>query len=145
MNESSLLINLEKKKIKIAEISAFLRVPEAGAHVLFHGTARDHSDGARVVQLRYEAYEEMALSEMHRIAREAMARWPIQRIAMVHRLGKVPLTQDAVVIGVAASHRAEAFEACRFLIDALKSSAPIWKEEIWEKGSRWASNASRTG
>jgi molybdopterin synthase catalytic subunit len=144
MGETALLIKLEPKEIQMAEIAAHLRIAAAGAQVLFHGTARDHSHGASVLQLRYEAYEEMALSELQRIAREAMARWQIHRIAIVHRLGEVPVTQDAVVVGVAASHRTEAFEACRFLIDALKSSVPIWKEEILEKGSRWAANASRS-
>ena len=136
------LITLIYNPIAVESILAHLRCPEAGAVVLFHGTARNRSAESKVLRLRYEAYEEMALQEMKGFALEALKRWGLHRVALVHRLGEVPVGEDAVIVGVSASHRAEGFEACRFLIDSLKASAPIWKEEVLEEGSRWVGNPS---
>ena len=137
MSKEFLLISLEYQPISLDRILAHLRCPEAGAMLLFHGIARNNSGGQAVVGLHYEAHEAMALQEMARIAAEAQDRWDLLRVAVVHRLGDVPVTEEAVVIGVSAAHRDEAYAASRFLIEQLKSAVPVWKKEILEKGSRW--------
>jgi molybdopterin synthase catalytic subunit len=104
---------------------------------VFIGTTRDHSDGKKVLSLEYEAYEPMATAVLHEIERTARARWPIENIAIVHRIGKVEIGEASVVIAVSAVHRREAFEACRWAIDTLKKDAPIWKKERFEGGSAW--------
>ncbi len=108
-----------------------------GATVTFIGTTRDHNDGRRVTQLEYEAYPEMALLEMRKIGEEAQRRWPIAHIAIVHRIGVVPIGAASVVIAVSAGHRHAAFEACHFAIDRLKEVVPIWKKEHFEGGEIW--------
>jgi MoaE-MoaD fusion protein len=111
--------------------------PAAGAIVTFAGTTRRENAGRRVIRLEYEAYEPMALSEMRKIAHEAGQRWPIVRIAIVHRVGVVEIGETSVAIAVAAAHRGEAFDACHFAIDRLKEIVPIWKKEYFEGGELW--------
>ena len=108
--------------------------PAAGATVTFIGTTRDHHEGRVVTQLEYEAFPEMALSELRKIGAAAGARWPVTAIAIVHRIGVVPIGEASVVIAVSAAHRDAAFEACRFAIDRLKELVPIWKKENWADG-----------
>ena len=115
----------------------------AGATVTFIGTTREHNDGRRVLRLEYEAYPEMALAEMRKIGEKARERWPVQRIAIVHRIGVVPVGQASVVIAVSAGHRRAAFDACHFAIDRLKEVVPIWKKEHFEGGEIWI--GSQTG
>src|SRR5262249_60362306 len=103
--------------------------PAAGASVLFLGTTRNENAGRRVTQLEYEAFTSMAVREMRQLARQAQRRWPLRRVAMVHRTGVVPIGDTSVGIAVSAAHRAEAFEACHWLIDRLKEIVPIWKKE----------------
>jgi molybdopterin synthase catalytic subunit len=109
----------------------------AGGIALFLGTTRDERspDGRRLVALDYEAYQQMALEQMRELARRAREKWPIIKLALLHRVGRVPLGQPSVVIAVATPHRADAFDACRFLIDELKRDVAIWKKELWEDGS----------
>lgn len=109
----------------------------AGAIVTFTGTTRDHNQGRRVTGLEYEAYPEMALKELRKIADAAAERWPGTRIAIVHRVGPVPIGEASVVIAVSAAHRHAAFEACHFAIDRLKEAVPIWKKEFFEGGEVW--------
>ncbi|HZP44445.1 MAG TPA: molybdenum cofactor biosynthesis protein MoaE [Candidatus Binataceae bacterium] len=111
--------------------------PSAGAIVSFAGTTRATNSGRRVTRLEYEAYEPMALLEMRKLAHEAGRRWPIIRIAIRHRVGVVAIGEISVAIAVAAAHRGEAFEACRFAIDRLKEIVPIWKKEHFEGGEVW--------
>src|SRR5487761_842579 len=111
--------------------------PAAGAVVTFAGTTRQTNAGRQVTRLESEAYDPMALSEMRKLAREACQRWPIVRIAIAHRIGVVEIGEPSVAIAVAAAHRAEAFEACRFAIDRLKEVVPIWKKEHFEGGEIW--------
>lgn len=111
--------------------------PECGGIDVFIGTVRDSTSGKKVLRLEYEAYESMALKEMHKIADEAMRKWPIQRIVMHHRTGILRVGEAAVIIAVAAPHRHAAFEACRFIIDTLKETVPIWKKEVFEDGEIW--------
>jgi molybdopterin synthase catalytic subunit len=113
--------------------------PDCGALVLFSGTARDHSEGRPGVQrLAYEAYEEKVAPRFEAIAAEARSRWPVLgRLALLHRVGDVPIGESSVVVAASAPHRPEAFAAARFCIDELKATAPIWKREVWADGERW--------
>ena len=118
--------------------------PAAGGIDVFIGTTRAerHADGRELVALDYEAYPEMALSQMRELARRARERWPVVRLALLHRVGRVAVGQPSVVVAVACPHRGEAFEACRWLIDTLKAEVPIWKKEVWADGSgTWAAGS----
>ena len=117
--------------------------PDCGAVVLFTGTARDHAPGrAGVESLEYEAYAEQAVAKLAEVADELARRWPtVGRIVLLHRTGPVAVGEAAVVVAVSAPHRAEAFEAARFGIDAVKASVPIWKRETWSGGSSWGLEA----
>lgn len=110
----------------------------AGAVVTFDGTVRDNTRGRRVVSLQYEAYEPMAVKEMRRIGREIRERWPeVERVGIIHRFGELKVSESSVVIVVTSPHRRVAFEACRYAIDRLKQTVPIWKKEIFEDGEEW--------
>ncbi len=108
-----------------------------GAVAVFLGTTRrdTNASGRELVALDYEAYREMAVDQMRRLTEEARRRWPIHRIVMLHRTGVVKVGQPSVLVAVSTPHRAEAFEACRFLIDQLKAQVAIWKKEVWGDGS----------
>jgi len=111
--------------------------PSDGALCLFAGAVRNHNAGRDVLYLEYEAYEEMALPLMDEIAEEVLRRWPIGDVRIVHRLGRMEIGEVSVAIAVASPHRKEAFEACRFAIDTLKSRVPIWKKEFFADGAVW--------
>lgn len=111
--------------------------PASGGIDIFIGTVRDATAGKKVVRLEYEAYESMALKEMNKIAETALRRWPVEHILMHHRTGILHVTEAAVIIAVAAPHREAAFEACRYAIDTLKQTVPIWKKEVFEDGAVW--------
>jgi molybdopterin converting factor subunit 1 len=130
-------ITIGRAPIDVAALERAASCPAAGALVTFVGTTRQTNAGRQVRRLEYEAYEPMALSEMRKLAREAGKRWPIVRIAIAHRIGVVEIGETSVAIAVAAAHRAEAFEACRFAIDRLKEVVPIWKKEHFEGGEIW--------
>jgi molybdopterin synthase catalytic subunit len=130
-------IAIGRETIDVAALERAVAQPSAGAIVTFAGTTRQDNAGRRVIRLEYEAYAPMALSEMRKLAREAGARWKILRIAIQHRIGPVAIGETSVAIAVAAAHRAEAFEACRFAIDRLKEIVPIWKKEFFEGGEIW--------
>ncbi|MET0552445.1 MAG: molybdenum cofactor biosynthesis protein MoaE [Vicinamibacteria bacterium] len=108
-----------------------------GALCLFVGTVRDENRGRRVVRLEYEAYEQMALPLMEEIAAEARRRWPVTALRIVHRLGALAVGDASVAVAVASPHRDEAFAACRYAIDTLKKTVPIWKKEFYADGSAW--------
>jgi molybdopterin synthase catalytic subunit len=122
-------------------------LPGCGAVVLFSGTVRDHADGRPgVVALEYEAYAEQVEPRLAAIAQEARTRWPaLGRLALLHRTGRLELTESSVVVVASAPHRAEAFDAARFCIDTLKTTVPIWKKESWDGGSDWATGAAPVG
>jgi molybdopterin synthase catalytic subunit len=105
-----------------------------GALCLFVGVVRDHNGGRRVLRLEYEAYEEMALPLMERIAAECRERWRLTDVRIVHRLGPLAIGEASVAVAVASPHRREAFEACRYAIDTLKATVPIWKKEFYADG-----------
>jgi len=118
-------------------------LPRCGAVVLFSGTIRDHADGRSGVEhLTYEAYEEHVVPRFREIGAELRRRWPDSgRVALLHRVGRIEVGQSSVVAAVSAPHRAQAFEAARYAIDALKESAPIWKHEVWADGADWGTRA----
>ena len=111
--------------------------PAMGGVVTFTGAVRNHARGESIDHLEYEAYAPMAEKELRKIADAVHERWPHVRIAMAHRIGRLEIGDAAVMIAAAAPHRAEAFEACRFAIDRLKASVPIWKKEFATSGSYW--------
>lgn len=111
--------------------------PSAGGTALFVGTTRNENEGRTVERLEYEAYEAMALDEMRRIGDEIARRWRVVAVSMVHRVGVVPIGEASVAVAVSAAHREEAFLACRYGIDTLKLTVPIWKKEYFEGGEHW--------
>jgi molybdopterin synthase catalytic subunit len=111
--------------------------PEMGGLVTFTGIVRDHSKGQSIDHLEYEAYAEMAERELRKIGAQVEQRWPEVRYAMVHRVGRLAIGDPAVMIAAAAPHRPAAFEACRFIIDTLKQTVPIWKKEFATSGAYW--------
>jgi len=129
--------------LPVGDVYAWAVRPDCGAVVLFSGTVRDHADGRDGVELlEYEAYETAALERFAAIAAAARRRFPdLGRVAILHRVGRLELSETAVVVAVSSPHRAEAFAAAREAIDTLKSSAPIWKHETWRDGADWGTDA----
>ena len=109
-----------------------------GAVAIFDGIVRNESRGRRTLYLEYSAYDRMALRQMELLAQEALRRFQIRDVRLVHRLGQLQIGESSVYIAVASAHRAAAFDACRWLIDTLKTSVPIWKKEFFEDGAVWA-------
>ncbi|MGL1889214.1 MAG: molybdenum cofactor biosynthesis protein MoaE [Reichenbachiella sp.] len=109
----------------------------AGAIDVFIGTTRNNTSGKKVVKLDFESYEPMAIKEFQKIVDRAADQWPILKYAISHRIGVVEIGEEAVVIAVSTPHREAAFSACKFIIDELKKSVPIWKKEIFEDGDVW--------
>lgn len=126
------------EKIDTEQILEGLKRPEDGAAVVFEGVVRNHTRGRRTLYLDYEAYESMALSQMQGLAEDAKRRFDIRDVAIVHRVGRLEIGETSVVIAVASAHRAAAFDACRWVIDTLKKTVPIWKKEYFEHGAVWA-------
>ena len=130
-------IEITATPLKISECINWVILPESGGINVFIGTVRDATRGKKVVRLEFEAYERMAKKEMRKIAEEVFVRWPVQRILIHHRTGSLEVGEIPVVISVSAAHRDAAFEACRYAIDTLKETVPIWKKEIFEDGEVW--------
>ena len=123
-----------------AVVEAAVRHPSCGAVLVFGGAARQDVGGRTVLRLAYEAYPQMAVTELQAIGAEILERWPGSRVAIVHRIGEVPIGEDTVVIAVAAPHRAECYAASRYALEALKSRVPIWKKEVYVDGEAWKAN-----
>ncbi|HXK28090.1 MAG TPA: molybdenum cofactor biosynthesis protein MoaE [Candidatus Binatia bacterium] len=123
--------------IDLQELVDYVGDPEAGAIATFIGTTRNNNEGRRVIALDYDGYAEMAEKELARIGEDAKTKWPICRMAIVHRLGPVQITEASVIIAVSAGHRDPAFAACRFAIEEIKKTVPIWKKEVYEGGEVW--------
>jgi molybdopterin synthase catalytic subunit len=117
--------------------ASFVTDPQAGGIAIFLGTTRAETDsrGKALAALDYDAYCEMACTQLKDLASSAHQRWPICRLAILHRLGRVPLGEPSVIVAVSTPHRADAFEGCRWIIDTLKAQVAIWKKEVWEDGS----------
>ena len=121
----------------MAGATAFVHDPHAGGIAVFLGTTRAErrSDGADLLALDYDAYPEMAATQLRDLAARARGQWPVIKLALLHRTGRVPLGEPSVLIAVSTPHRADAFAACRWLIDTLKAEAAIWKKEVWSDGN----------
>ena len=125
--------------IEIEALFAEVSRPDAGATVLFTGTVRDHSEGKEgVTHLDYEVYPEQAQMKIDEIIDDAREKWPVLSIAVEHRSGRVSLQEVSVAVAVSSAHRADAFDAARFIIDEVKARAPIWKKEFWPGGAEWS-------
>jgi molybdopterin synthase catalytic subunit len=124
--------------IPMAEIVAGLKVGPDGAVCVFDGIVRDNTRGRKTLHLDYEAYREMALVQMKAPAAEAVERFGVRDVALVHRLGRLVVGETSVLVVVASAHRGAAFDACRWLIDTLKKTVPIWKREQFVDGAIWA-------
>ncbi|GAB3888164.1 molybdenum cofactor biosynthesis protein MoaE [Spirosoma agri] len=131
------MITLTTDPIDVTAALQYLQSEQAGALDLFLGVVRDNTQDRPVDRLEYEAYDRMAISEMQKIADQAHERWPILRYAIIHRKGVLGTGEIAVLIGVATAHRADAFEACRYIIDTIKQTVPIWKKEVFTDGEVW--------
>ena len=133
-------IELSEDVLPTAGAMEWATLPSCGGVVCFAGTVRDSSDGRPGVKaLTYEAYEEQALVRLGEVAAECRRRWPdVVRLALLHRTGRLELTEASVIVVASTPHRAEAFAAAKYCIDTLKETVPIWKAEDWEGGSDWA-------
>ncbi|NIR50818.1 molybdenum cofactor biosynthesis protein MoaE [candidate division KSB1 bacterium] len=131
------MVELVAEKISVDRILEQLEDHSTGGVAIFLGRVRNHAEGREVEQMDYEAYPEMALKKMRGIEETAKKRWPVKKMVMVHRTGRLQLGEVSVAIAVACAHRNEAFEACRFAIDTLKETVPIWKKEYFADGEAW--------
>ena len=132
------LCALVRTPVETQEIVSQLKAPPDGAVVVFEGIVRNHSGGRTTLYLEYEAYEAMAIAKMREIGAEMLEKFTVRRYAMVHRLGRLEIGETAVLVAVVSAHRGAAFDACRFGIDTLKRSVPIWKKEFFGDGAVWA-------
>jgi molybdopterin synthase catalytic subunit len=135
---------LSESELLVPNAYEWAVLPNCGAVVLFSGTIRDHAEGRSGVEhLTYEAYEEQVIARFEEIGAELRRRWPdTGRVALLHRVGRLVVGESSVIAVVSAPHRAGAFEAARYAIDALKQSAPIWKHEVWADGAGWGTGAN---
>jgi molybdopterin synthase catalytic subunit len=131
-------VELVEGVIPGAEIVAEIKAGADGAVCVFDGIVRNNTRGRETLYLDYEAYREMALTQMRALAAEAVTRFGVREVALVHRLGRLQVGETSVLIAVASAHRGAAFEACRWLIDTLKKQVPIWKKETFVDGVIWA-------
>ena len=128
-------IEIRPTPLRVGAAVRFVSDARAGGIDVFLGTTRRETrDGRSLAALEYEAYEEMAVARLRELAAAARLKWPIVKLALLHRVGTVALEEPSVIVAVSTPHRAESFEACRNLIDALKADVPIWKREVWAGG-----------
>lgn len=130
---------IANKPLDISACYECVRHPSAGGIDVFVGTVRDHTKERKVLRLEYEAYAPMAEKEIHNIISRAQNNWKIIHAVVHHRTGTLLPGDAAVIIAVASAHRKEAFEACKFIIDEMKATVPIWKKEVFENGEEWVS------
>ena len=135
--QQPMVVKLTRDPIEADSLVAAAKRGEDGAIVLFDGIVRNNSRGRQTLYLDYEAYEEMAVNQMQKLAREAGERFAIDRVGIVHRLGRLEIGESSIVIAVTSAHRAAAFDACRWLIDTLKRTVPVWKKEHFADGAVW--------
>lgn len=137
------LVRVTAEPLSVDEALAFLADPGAGATCLFVGMVRDVSDGGQVVTaLAYESWEELAVERLRELGAVMYGRWALRKVALLHRTGRLTIGEASVIVGVAAAHRAEAFEACRHGIEQLKHDVPIWKKESFAGGeAEWVMGA----
>ncbi len=138
----ALLVSVSPEPLSVDAAMAFVADPAAGGTCLFVGTVRDHSEAGSVTGLRYEAWDELALARLAELGSEMLQRWPLRKVALLHRTGDLAIGEASVVVAASAAHRAEAFEACRYGIERLKEDVPIWKKEELTSGeAHWVMGA----
>jgi molybdopterin synthase catalytic subunit len=130
-------IKISAEPLDIQACIAYVITPESGGIDVFIGTVRNSTKGKAVIRLEFEAYEKMALAELEKIIQQTRDKWPVQKLVIHHRVGSLQVGEIPVIIAVSAAHRAAAFEACRYVIDTLKETVPIWKKEVFEDGEVW--------
>jgi molybdopterin synthase catalytic subunit len=133
-------IKISPQALNIQTCINWVMSPESGGIDVFIGTVRNATKGKTVMRLEFEAYEKMAIAEMEKIAEQAIEKWPVQKLLIHHRTGVLSVGEVPVIIAVSAAHRAAAFEVCRYVIDTLKQTVPIWKKEIFEDGEVWVAS-----
>ena len=131
------MIGIQAEEILVDDLLRAVRSTRSGAVALFLGTVRDHNRGRRVRYLEYQAYAEMAESELRKLVAETERRFEISSVALLHRTGRLELGEISVAVAIAAPHRVAAIEACRYVIDTLKQTVPIWKKEVFDGGEVW--------
>jgi molybdopterin synthase catalytic subunit len=131
------LIQLTREPLDRDALVAAVSDPGVGGIVVFEGVVRDNARGKQVRYLEYDVYEEMAEQQIRQIITEAKQRWGVERVAVAHRFGQLEIGEASVIIVVASPHRGEAFDACRYIIDTLKATVPIWKKEVATTGEEW--------
>lgn len=131
------IIQLTREPLKRDSLIEAVSHPSTGGIVVFEGVVRDNARGKQVCYLEYDVYLEMAEQQIRTIITEAERRWGVERIAVAHRFGRLEIGEASVIIVVATPHRSEAFEACRYIIDTLKTTVPIWKKEVASNGEEW--------
>lgn len=131
------LIQLTCEPLNRDALIASVADPGVGGIVVFEGVVRNHARGKQIRYLEYDVYPEMAEQQMRMIVAEAQQRWAVEHVAVAHRFGRIEIGEASVIIVVATAHRAEAFEACRYIIDTLKTTVPIWKKEVATNGEEW--------
>jgi molybdopterin synthase catalytic subunit len=137
MPKAEPLIQLTREPLDRDSLIAAVSHPGAGGIVVFEGVVRDNARGKQVRYLEYDVYEEMAREQIGKIIDETRQRWGVERVAVAHRFGRLEIGEASVIIVVASPHRAEAFDACRYIIDTLKATVPIWKKEVATNGEEW--------
>jgi molybdopterin synthase catalytic subunit len=131
------VIKLTHEPLDRDALIAAISHSSVGGVVIFEGVVRDNARGKQVSYLEYDVYEEMAEKQIRTIVAEAIQRWGVERIAVAHRFGRLEIGEASVIIAVASPHRGEAFDACRYIIDTLKTTVPIWKKEVATNGEEW--------
>jgi molybdopterin synthase catalytic subunit len=131
------LIQLTREPLDRNALIAAVSHASVGGIAIFEGVVRDHARGKQIRYLEYDAYPEMAEQQIRVIVDEAQKRWDVEHVAVAHRFGRLEIGEASVIIVVATPHRAEAFEACRYIIDTLKTTVPIWKKEVATNGEEW--------
>lgn len=131
------IIQLTRDPLDRNALVAAVSHTSVGGIVVFEGVVRDHARGKQIRYLEYDVYEEMAEQQIRTIINEAQQRWGVERVAVAHRFGRLEIGEASVIIVVASPHRAEAFDACRYIIDTLKTTVPIWKKEVAITGEEW--------
>ena len=131
------LIIITREQLDRNALVAAISDPGVGGIVVFEGVVRDNARGKQIRYLEYDVYPEMAIQQIRAIIAETEKRWGVERVAVAHRVGRLEIGEASVIVVVATPHRAEAFDACRYIIDTLKTTVPIWKKEVATTGEEW--------